>query len=1401
MEIGIWVALAVVSAAISYYLRPKLPGSAARELADFGPRQETELYRGKVMPLVYGRMRLAATLLFFGGKRAFAIDDQGREWADYLYPVLWENEAFINGVSAFRYGATALYGVCLAPKDTNVEVRKILCDGRVIWSGSQSSGTINIGTTREVPFTYADVNLDDTINVPVHGSFTGDSFILVKNSGSLPVGTGIANGAQLFVIVVNDNEIKWATTRDNAIANTPINITNIGTGEHRMHFGDRRTITSVDVGTDKLTSPGHGMKTGHGPIRLQALAGGTLPSPLKAGRDYWVIKTSADEFRVALSYGEALRQEYVLLATAGTGTRVAWIQPDTSQFFGGPLRGGGLRGTIYWLPGSLTQEAPAPLKNVFDMDSVANPDYDSLIVPGFRDCACALFTGFPWRFPVATDRGASTGFDFGESGNIPEFTFEVQAVPENIGDWAETDGGDANPIEVWYDLMTETFSRLGYDPARIDDTALGTAAATLEAEGLLMSCALSDKQEAEAIIKQIAAHADCVFYEEQSTGKVVVELIREYTGDIGDLESYGPDDVIGEPEYGRPLWGLTFTKSSVRFHDRESDYQPDVAEWQDGSGAGLRGHTATFPFTVDPETARALAQRSGIARRRPMAAIKIPLSRRAAQHRPGDRIVWVWPDASISQMVLVVHEVDLGSYHDGTVWLTCTQDRFRSAYVGRYPRPKPPPAVSSSGSFTEVFPDGQDLAMEAPAFYEVRSGLQEPGSGLLMFLPSSDQHQIAAVETSEDGALFQVDRSMIPMVPLAALRDDPLEIHHTSITLENFVLPDPNSTWQLFRSVCADLVERDATNLLLIGDPEGEHEFAALVTGSYDPDTAFSGPFGYGTVVQRGLLDTPARQWPIGTPVRFVGALGVKVLGQKRLTCAPGDLTEVVIKMRPATGFGASDTNAVGTRTVSLVGRGSLPIPPAGLLLQQRVSWADRPTGATDLKDVTQEGNPGINGQNVLQMGDDGDDDRVGMVVQNELYSEFKRRSRASGRVLSTSAADETPSVTTQYRHEAKGDSGDSYTVADTVTQGGEWIGLEDVPFSDGDLEGAVQAVGEELDALGDPVNESLFPARIAAEIARSRQLLYNPSFQDDDGSGGARAWTTTDGGPAFTNDGPNGSRCFSGGSDGENNAIQQDRAVVAQVPGAATRVRATWLQRRSGDVEQVHVRVVNRIGGSDGALVIDNDTVPASADYWERITQIGEEDPGPGLDTDTEELRTLVEISGTDALVAGLDVRLDEFYDFADETWLANLSFNGGSLHPWETTGGGTSARNTTEQFEGAGCLEITADEERYQVSSSIAAASPAAGDILFVSCALRSMGDDENAIVIVELLDSGSSVLMSRTADSINTSSDYQLREFWLKLPANVDKVKLRCIGSGTGGANYALFDDFQVVLFKQS
>jgi hypothetical protein len=96
--------------------------------------------------------------------------------------------------------------------------------------------------------TATGINLtSNTITVPSHGYSTGDVVIYDKNGGTIV--TGLTNYGVYFVIVVDVNTIKLATSAGNATLGTAVDLTIVGTGTHILY------APLTDVGNGYFATP------------------------------------------------------------------------------------------------------------------------------------------------------------------------------------------------------------------------------------------------------------------------------------------------------------------------------------------------------------------------------------------------------------------------------------------------------------------------------------------------------------------------------------------------------------------------------------------------------------------------------------------------------------------------------------------------------------------------------------------------------------------------------------------------------------------------------------------------------------------------------------------------------------------------------------------------------------------------------------------------------------------------------------------------------------------------------------------------------------------------------------------------------------------------------------------
>ncbi len=80
-----------------------------------------------------------------------------------------------------------------------------------------------------------------------------------------------------------------------------------------------KVFTAVNA-TETFTATAHGLQTGDGPVQVSN-AGGALPTGLAAATDYWVIKVTANTFKLATSFLNAMAGTNLLISTDGTGTQ------------------------------------------------------------------------------------------------------------------------------------------------------------------------------------------------------------------------------------------------------------------------------------------------------------------------------------------------------------------------------------------------------------------------------------------------------------------------------------------------------------------------------------------------------------------------------------------------------------------------------------------------------------------------------------------------------------------------------------------------------------------------------------------------------------------------------------------------------------------------------------------------------------------------------------------------------------------------------------------------------------------------------------------------------------------------------------------------------------------------
>jgi hypothetical protein len=187
----------------------------------------------------------------------------------------------------------------------------------------------------------------ETISIPSHG-FSQGELVQYDSVGQATIG-GLSSGSPYYIILVDGDNIKLATTLENANAGTAINLTSLGTGRHRILSLSKSpdgtyTIASVPTANTFTVSAGgyvpfivkeftprneidlqannlrildHGFITGTKVTYNNNL--GTSIGGLTTATDYYVIGINKDYIRLATTAENASSGVPVVFTSFGAG--------------------------------------------------------------------------------------------------------------------------------------------------------------------------------------------------------------------------------------------------------------------------------------------------------------------------------------------------------------------------------------------------------------------------------------------------------------------------------------------------------------------------------------------------------------------------------------------------------------------------------------------------------------------------------------------------------------------------------------------------------------------------------------------------------------------------------------------------------------------------------------------------------------------------------------------------------------------------------------------------------------------------------------------------------------------------------------------------------------------------
>lgn len=535
-------------------------------------------------------------------------------------------------------------------------------------------------------------------------------------------------------------------------------------------------------------------------------------------------------------------------------TVVAINKPD---LLGDVKKEGGVKGLLWWLPGKPTQVMPETLARRLGLTSSTCPGFrglSSIFLTGVADVVEGAFQGLVQSLnnqPSAMKRG------FYLAANNPylrKFMLRARRAPIGLNpsialiqvdsDSAGNPQYAANPVHIVYECLTNQDWGMGESPGVIDKDSFEAAAQTAYTEKLGMSLIWTRQSEIQSFIGEVCNHIQAAVFVNPATGKHTIKLLRgDY--DVALLPVIDPSNAMLQ-SFARKAWGELANELVVTYTNPETG-KPNTLTVQDLAGIAAEGgvisSSRNYYGFVSQQAAQFAAERDLAASVNPIATCQAVVTRQFWDAVSSNVVVLSWPEYDIEQIVFRVSEVHKGN---NTVTLDLYEDIFgldRASYLESddtawvNPSQPPTPASYYQVGTAPAFMAAAALGLNDPSELEYPEAL----SSITVGADSDDDvnYDLVTYITDVNGVTKQASIGTRPFFGTFAITGPLVAEAQTQLT----GLPGLRGGVP------------SAGDFILIGTGNDENtEICTVQTAD---------AFGY--LLNRGMLDTVPKAWPLGT--------------------------------------------------------------------------------------------------------------------------------------------------------------------------------------------------------------------------------------------------------------------------------------------------------------------------------------------------------------------------------------------------------------------------------------------------------------------------------------------------------------------------------------------------------
>lgn len=542
------------------------------------------------------------------------------------------------------------------------------------------------------------------------------------------------------------------------------------------------------------------------------------------------------------------------------------------SFFGSEKQEGGVRVQGYWYTG-------ADLTFPSTSNQTPNAYWEArrgVAMPNYKDIAYFVWHGPTFGKLSGTYGGKKSGL-IGNAPRLWPLAFKVSRYPRTLtegviaNEVSDVAFGDSppidsyvhgNPIEAMYECLISDRFGAGIDPAHIygglgggTPNQFADAAVECYLEGLAFDYLWTSSSPVEDMISEILRYVDGAIWTDPADGLIKIKLARnDYT--LATLPVLSNSDFIEIQSFTRGSWRDTKNEVRVSFPDQaKADFETNTATWRNPANYQVQGANEpveiTFRGCPTLKLASRLAAREGRVLSTPLAKLKGTIDRKSWLFHPCTVFKFNWPEEGISNLVMRVTTMNLGTLLEGTIEIQCVQDVFAAGSATYVP-------ANSTLWSDPLGGNAQDSPNAAAG--EIPYWLQRDNTPRVFGVASKPSSAHLSYDGSIDGETDALGVEFTPTGTLKAALDQlaQTDFNAAGFRVENVVDAD------LIEAGTTTTIAAEGASLAIIGNPSGNHEWIAFEGFTNNND---------GTVdlanVWRGLLDTPPRDWPLGTRVYF----------------------------------------------------------------------------------------------------------------------------------------------------------------------------------------------------------------------------------------------------------------------------------------------------------------------------------------------------------------------------------------------------------------------------------------------------------------------------------------------------------------------------------------------------